>query len=112
MTQFVLALVYAFVLKTPSLNRVQVSYPLSPTDYPGFSAIMMTIFVALIAIVGFGFFFAYIKKLIWSSIFFNLCICCLSIELYFIFNNLINRIGIVPQLQSYSSFGYLYLWNF
>lgn len=72
----------------------------------------MTILTLLAALVGFPMLFAYNKKMIWTALLFNLFILALTIELYFIANNLINRIGINPSLQRFSYYWHIYIWNY
>lgn len=68
--------------------------------------------MTFIAIIGIGLLFSFHRKLIWSGLGFNAFIVCLTVEIYFIANNLINRIGINQDSQRHSWWFQIYLWNF
>jgi hypothetical protein len=58
--------------------------------------------VACLVIIGIGLLFGYLQKGIWTALGFNLFICSFTIEIYFIVNNIVNRIGINSSLVQYS----------
>ena len=51
--------------------------------------------------LGFGFLFAYIRRLVWSAIGFNLLIVCLTLEWFFIFNLFWTKTGIVRTTHTF-----------
>ena len=76
--QIAIVLIYAFLVWVPSYDYSD------PVGSVNFTPIVTTVLLFLMVVVGFGALFAYIKKLVWSALGFNLLIVCLSIEWFFL----------------------------
>lgn len=83
--QVAVTLIYAFLVFLPNYEYTD---PLGPVN---FTPIITTLLLFLMVVVGngslilgFGGLFAYIRKLVWSGLGFNLLIVCLSIEWFFL----------------------------
>lgn len=76
--QIAIVLIYAFLVWVPPY---EFNDPAGPVN---FVPIVTTVLLFLMVVVGFGGLFAYIRKLVWSALGFNLLIVCLSIEWFFL----------------------------
>lgn len=71
--QIAICLLYAFLVWLPPYDFVD---PIGPVD---FTPIIITVLLFFMVVLGFGPLFAYLRKLVWSAIGFNLLIVCLTI---------------------------------
>lgn len=84
--QIGISLVYSFLVWVPPYDYTDPNGPVSFT--PIVTTILLFFMVVvgnvICLIIGFGSLFAYIRKLVWSALGFNLLIVCLSIEWFFL----------------------------
>lgn len=76
--QIAICLIYSFLVWVPPYEFNDPNGPVT------FVPIVTTVILFLMVVVGFGALFAYIRKLVWSALGFNLLIVCLSIEWFFL----------------------------
>ena len=54
--------------------------------------ITINVLICMMVLVGFGLFFSYMKKTMWSGMAAVLFLTSMTVQIYFVANNLINRI--------------------
>lgn len=71
--QIGMCIVYGLLVNLPAYNFAD------PTGQVNFSPIITIVLLFFMVVLGFGSLFAYLKKLVWSALGFNLLIVCLTI---------------------------------
>lgn len=97
-----------------SLNLIDFTANLSPSEVgqlPNMAPITINILTMLACLCGLSLLTAYNKKLVWSSLGINILITSLTVQLYFIFNNLTARVSSSSAKMQTSQF-HIYLSNF
>lgn len=106
LTQIAICIVYGKLVNIPPLEPQDVQTPDVLLGTPNVAPIILVTLVTFLVVVGFGALMSYTRKNVWSALGFHLVLICLTVEIFFIFNNLLN---FTDETMNYSEDWQIYL---